>query len=94
MGCRTAFLVALDGPGFRKGTGLPAISAFCTCNPLPVLHLHLRQLRAGSCGQAAIEQQRGKVTFPPDGHVPPLKLHAKEMFKTREKPPKVSELPV
>lgn len=67
-----AFLVALYGPSFREGNSLPAISAFCTCNLLAVLHLHLRQLCACTCVL--------------------LKLLGKEMFKIREKPPKVREL--
>ena len=65
-----AFLAALYGPSFRKGNGLPAASTCCICNPLPVLHLHLRQLRACFCRQAAIELQSGKMTFPHHGHVP------------------------
>lgn len=52
-----AFLVALYGPSFREGNSLPAISAFCTCNLLAVLHLHLRQLCACTCPSEAIGQR-------------------------------------
>lgn len=80
-----AFLAALCGPSFREGR-----EGFAC---------HQRFLRVGSvaCSSptpaAAPREQWGGEDLPPPDTCP-SEPTGKEVFKTREKPPKVGELPL
>lgn len=88
-----AFLAGRYGLRFRKGNSVPAISAFCICNPC----LHC------TCTCASLMPFHRQ--FQPScraGKLPPLIMPTcpseatgqKKKFKTRKDPPKAGDLPV